>query len=541
MANEKLKSQIKSLEKKLWELDSENKSLKSELGSVVSSLYESENELARYNQYMENTLDNAKNIIIDSRNLSLKTYEIQGEIDKLYTRYKSVELANKKIRKLNNKKYYEFNNYRTVRKIVLGMMDNFDLTMISDRVIYKAVEKQHLVTPDFWLTCALLAIMGWKSDDKKLSERAIETSMKLDKKNTSLFFIVFNLRMDRDEAALKWFLEYQKCDLKSSDENNFLMMFSLISKTLNENVEEKTANVVTDYINTIIKECAEKEGYRESDIVDYVEYKMKSLVKNKTYDYPYLSKYCKEYEEISRMLNYALNNYNILEFILKITNVSIEERNCYLKEYINQLVAKPNKEEIKVYEDIEYNEMIIKMNGESEKAKEIIDTEKENNKKELNIIYTIIKWVYDFDNENISEQMRYNMFTLVKAIQQKATETYFASYRNLYADSREVVINDYSSIMNFSNELDEHNKVKEFYSEKKRKELAEASNVGVYIIFLLGLGFIVAAYYVDLLFFIGFGWGWEIKSYTGDGLQHFPVLGEPSLANFIFIFTIFRK
>ena len=41
--------------------------------------------------------------------------EVQGEIEKMYVRFKQVELANKKIRAANNKKYYDFANYRTVR------------------------------------------------------------------------------------------------------------------------------------------------------------------------------------------------------------------------------------------------------------------------------------------------------------------------------------------------------------------------------------------------------------------------------------------
>ena len=35
----------------------------------------------------------------------------------------------------SNKKYYDFNNYRTVRKVVQGMMDNLDIHMISEMCI----------------------------------------------------------------------------------------------------------------------------------------------------------------------------------------------------------------------------------------------------------------------------------------------------------------------------------------------------------------------------------------------------------------------
>ena len=51
-------------------------------------------------------------------------------------------------------------------------MDNLDLNMVNTAIIYKSIEKQHLLTPDFWLTSALIAIMAWKENDKPLADRA---------------------------------------------------------------------------------------------------------------------------------------------------------------------------------------------------------------------------------------------------------------------------------------------------------------------------------------------------------------------------------
>ena len=152
MSNYQLKAEVSRLESQLREIERENSNLRSEINSTISSVNQAERNLTDYNQYIRNTLDNATNVINNSINRTIDAYELQGQIDQLYTRYKRVELANKKIRALNNKKYYDFNNYRTVRKIVQGMMDNLDLNMVSEAVIYKSIERQHLLTPDYWLT-----------------------------------------------------------------------------------------------------------------------------------------------------------------------------------------------------------------------------------------------------------------------------------------------------------------------------------------------------------------------------------------------------
>lgn len=507
MGNYELRAEVSRLESQLRDIERENNALRSEISSTVNSVNQAERTLADYNQHIRDTLDNANGTINSSINRTLDAYELQGKIDKLYARYKNVELANKRIRALNNKKYYDFNNFRTVRKIVQGMMDNLDLNMVSDAIIYKSIERQHLKTPDFWLTPALISVMAWKNDDKLLANRAIAEAVKLDMKNACMFYMIFNMRMGRDEAAVKWFLEYQKCELNGSDENTFLMLFSLISKTLSDKVDDATAQLISEYIHRLIVECAEKEGYSEEKVVGLISSRMASLLKPESYDLPMLAKYCEDYSSMNKMANYANNNYNILEFIMRIENVPIAERNTYLKEYLNELLDKPNEVEIETYNEIEYNELVIRLSGDIEKAKEIFDAELLRRESELNIISSIIGWIYDFGNDDVNGQMRLNMFTLVKTLQEKAAELYFKEYRSMYKDVRPVVILDYSTDMDFTQEPAENSKVESFYQEQQSAELATVKDVGAFIAFGAAVAFGVGSPFLSLFLLIGTGIG----------------------------------
>lgn len=507
MSNYELRAEVSRLESELRGIERENNALRSEISSTVNSVNQAERNLANYNQHIRNTLDNANGTINSSINRALDAYELQGQIDKLYVRYKNVELANKKIRALNNKKYYDFNNFRTVRKIVQGMMDNLDLNMVSDAIIYKSIERQHLKTPDFWLTPALLSVMAWKNDDKPLADRATAEAVKLDMKNSCMFYMIFNMRMGRDSAAVKWFFEYQKCELKGSDENTFLMLFSLISKTLSDTIDDETARLISDYIHRLIVECAEKEGYSEDDVVGLICSRMTSLLNPESYDLPTLAKYCKDYGSMNRMANYANNNYNILEFIMKIKNVPVAERNTYLKEYLNELLAKPNDVEIETYNEIEYNELVIRLSGDVEQAKEKFDAELLRRESELNIISSIIGWIYDFGNDDVNGQMRLNMFTLVKILQEKAADLYFKKYRSMYKDVRPVQILDYITDVNFTQEAAENSKVESFYQDQQHTELAMVKNISAYIAFGVAIACGIASPFLSLFLLIGTGIG----------------------------------
>ena len=192
---------ISSLEAELNRQRAINRELRQELNEIASGVLSGYQALEQCNRTICDTLNNSHQKLEGSHSRELSSIEMQAEIDKMYVNFKQMELANKKIRECNNKKYYDFANYRTVRKLVQGMMDNLDVHMVSDAVIYKSVEAQQLKTPDYWLTCVLIAVMAWKNDDRPLAERAIQIALEMDKKNSAVFFMLFNLRMQRDDAV----------------------------------------------------------------------------------------------------------------------------------------------------------------------------------------------------------------------------------------------------------------------------------------------------------------------------------------------------
>lgn len=503
MSNFELKAKVSQLELQLRQIEDENDIISSEIAATVSNINNADSELDNYNRHIRSTLEQAAGAINSSIHKALNAYEVQGEIDKIYLCYKNIELANKRIRELNNKKYYDFNNYRTVRKIVQGIMDNLDLSMVSDDVIYRSVEKQHLMTPDFWLTSALISIMAWKNDDKALAERAVNKAIQLDKKSSSIFYMIFNLRMDREEAALKWFLLYQQCKLTTSDESTFLMLFSLISKTLNDSVDVKTAVQIKDFINNMITQSMEREGYQEDEIVSRIQNNMQRMMTSENYDFPLLSKYCKSYGTIVTMLNMANTNYHILKLINKIKNVRLDEKNRYLNQFMTELLNKPNPKEKDTYNEIEYNELIIRLSGDVAKAKLIFEESKHRQESELDLMSSIISWTYDFSLEHINEQMRLNMFTLIKGIQEKAVRRYFSSYQALHKNILQIEIGEYVAEVELAEKSKELENINKFYESKTEEKISEIKYTAAYVAFGLGALCIIAAYFTHIYLIAG--------------------------------------
>lgn len=511
MSLSSLRSEVSRLESKLREVEAINRELRNELAIVANGVSRAQNTLENYNAHMQNTLQNSDNMMHSSHQRVIDAYELQGEIERLYVRFKNIELANKKIRAANNKKYYDFANYRTVRKIVQGIMDNLDVNMVSDKTITKSVEVQHLQTPDYWLTCVLISVMAWKNDDKELADRAMARAISLDKKHSAIFYMLFNLRMQRDEAALKWFVTYQECEQKGSDQRTFLMLFSLISKTITESVDENTRSKISAYINSVILSSAQAEGYDEADIVAKIRNNYSRLRLSEQLEYALLRKYCGVFNELATNMMLAKNNINILEFILKIINVPAEQRNEFLKDYIDELIASPNRVEESVYEEIAYNELVIKLEGDVETAQAQYEAEQQRATNQLNLISEMVGWIYERDNQDINGQIRLNMFTLTKDLQEKAIQSYAEDYRSRKKTILPITINDYTTTADFECESDETKKIETYYTDIKDSALSTVKNWKAFIGFGAAVLAAVGAFFVGFTLFaltaVGIGYG----------------------------------
>mgnify|MGYP004675378753 FL=1 len=511
MSNYALQNQLNQLERELRQVQQYNAELRGELSTVANGVSRAHRNLEDYNTKIRTTLDNCNGSMQSSHQRVVDAIALQGDIERLYVRFKNIELANKKIRGANNKKYYDFANYRTVRKIVQGIMDNLDVQMISDKTITKSIEVQHLQTPDYWLTCVLISIMAWRNDDKKLADRAIARAIKLDKKNSAIFYMLFNLRNNREEAALKWFYTYQECDLKGSDQRTFLMLFSLVSKTLVDTVDEKTKNEIFTFIKKVIDANMRASGYSEDEIVDQICHYFNRMQPSDQLRYTMLRKCCNEFNQLSSVMMQAKSNINILEFILKTVNVPAEEKNTFLKGYIDEIIAIPNQTEKDTYDEIAYNEHIVRLEGDVEAAKECFAAEQAKKASDLNLIAEMIDWLYGCDTQDVNGQIRMSVFTLTKDLQEKAVEAHTEEYRSRRKVNYQVNIDEYSTVVNFKREDEEQEKINSFYNEKRDTAVSTIKNWPAYIGFGVGAAAIAGSFFVGfwllILTFAGVGYG----------------------------------
>ena len=461
-------SSVSEMQWKVNEARRENYELRNELNAIASGISNAYNRWDRLCNNISNTLHNGTKRVEASQNYMNAAYDMQGEIDNLYVLFKNIEMANKKIRECNNKKIYDFANYSAVRKIVSAMLDNLEVSLVSDETITRVVEIKHLQLPDYWLTCALLSIMAWRNNDKALAQQALERACKLDKKETAVFFLAFNLRMGRESAALKWFEYYQTCELTGEDDRTFVLLFSIVNQAINENCSDEVVSKINAFLNRVIEEDLMRSGYSESDMIAKILCHLYRFVPNDTIGYTVLMKYCKERDYLTFQMMLAKANINILDFILKTMHITDADRKDYLNSFIEDVIKKPNSVELEVEDEICYNELIIRHQGNIEAAKEEFEQIKGHRENDFDIVTEMIDWVYASNQEEeVNPVVRANMFAATKELTQKSIQSRTQAYRSRFKTTFDIQINDYETTANLTDFTGESGKLRSFVETKK--------------------------------------------------------------------------
>ena len=461
-------SSVSEMQWKVNEARRENYELRNELNAIASGISNAYNRWDRLCNNISNTLHNGTKRVEASQNYMNAAYDMQGEIDNLYVLFKNIEMANKKIRECNNKKIYDFANYSAVRKIVSAMLDNLEVSLVSDETITRVVEIKHLQLPDYWLTCALLSIMAWRNNDKALAQQALERACKLDKKETAVFFLAFNLRMGRESAALKWFEYYQTCELTGEDDRTFVLLFSIVNQAINENCSDEVVSKINAFLNRVIEEDLMRSGYSESDMIAKILRHLYRFVPNDTIGYTVLMKYCKERDYLTSQMMLAKANVNILDFILKTMHITDADRKDYLNSFIEDVIKKPNSIELEVEDEICYNELIIRHQGNIEAAKEEFEQIKGHRENDFDIVTEMIDWVYASNQEEeVNPVVRANMFAATKELTQKSIQSRTQAYRSRFKTTFDIQINDYETTANLTDFTGESGKLRSFVETKK--------------------------------------------------------------------------
>ncbi|MEV3987809.1 hypothetical protein AB0J57_02760 [Streptomyces sp. NPDC049837] len=120
----------------------------------------------------------------------------------------NVQRAETRIGVIQDQVDHEFGHHKTVRRTAVGMLQAFDVGLVSEENVRMVSEQLMLQTPRYWLAPALVALASWSADDRDLCERAVEEAFRRSPDRTSLFFALVLRRQNRRQGAVRWLRHY---------------------------------------------------------------------------------------------------------------------------------------------------------------------------------------------------------------------------------------------------------------------------------------------------------------------------------------------
>jgi hypothetical protein len=103
---------------------------------------------------------------------------------------------------------HEFGHHKVVRRAATGLLQSFDVGLVSDDTVRAVSEQLMIQTPRYWLAPALIGLAAWSADDQSLCGRAIDEAFRRSPGKTSLFFSLILRRQQRLQPANRWLRHY---------------------------------------------------------------------------------------------------------------------------------------------------------------------------------------------------------------------------------------------------------------------------------------------------------------------------------------------
>ncbi|MFF5289936.1 hypothetical protein [Paractinoplanes globisporus] len=142
----------------------------------------------------------------------------------------NLQLAQTQIVGVEAQLEHQFGHYKVVRNVATGMLQSFDVGLVSDATVRQTGEQLMMETPRYWLAPVLVAMGAWLADDPERCDRAVRTAYERSASKTSLFMALTLRRQGREEGSLRWLRHYLAALDPSELGREFAMILESVSQ-----------------------------------------------------------------------------------------------------------------------------------------------------------------------------------------------------------------------------------------------------------------------------------------------------------------------
>lgn len=287
----------------------------------------------------------------------------------------NVQRAETRIGVIQDQVDHEFGHHKTVRRTAVGMLQAFDLGLVSEDNVRAVGDQLMLQTPRYWLAPALVALASWSADDRSLCERAVEEAFRRSPDRTSLFFALVLRRQDRQDAAVRWLRHY----LLAQDPAALGREFAVILESIAQGAFGLAGRELLD--GTLA-------GWRER-LMDSDETQAKQITRwreeidtltqpSAAAEFPRLVQVSPQWAQLDGVLSRARAHQAVLDKYRAIMEREFrpsERLEDAVDDILDRLVSEYDDEELPLRRDLAFNNAVIDHGGDLDEARRAADAD----------------------------------------------------------------------------------------------------------------------------------------------------------------------
>lgn len=372
--------------------------------AVVNQLRSSVN---RFNTKMTEQL-----VVVDesTKEIEITSNRIYNKVRDFKETMKSGEetqFAKENIIRLERDEQEKLKYRASVRKIVLGVISDFDINLVRNTTIGELSDELWIKSSRFWLSYAQIAISAWILGNQELANNALSMGMRQDPVRFSLFFMLFNRRFKRFDAAIEWLKVYLKeVDPCEADISTSVVLEGYLCGVFGEDkvLEQSVRHAVDNWQiqlhgNADIDEDLKKR-YHEYVALQHGSEKFKSDI---------LEEYCENFDEF-KIAYEKMSKFHTMKATLEnLVNSGKQIQGDTLREKImgllQRLIELPDEEERALQDEKKYYELVEKCAGNLEEAEKQFNAYRANTEETQDIGHLLLDWLYS-DNTTVSPTVK---------------------------------------------------------------------------------------------------------------------------------------
>lgn len=142
----------------------------------------------------------------------------------------NIQRAETRLGALRDELEHEYGHHKVVRRTAVGVLQAFDIGLVSEETVKNVGEQLMVQTPRYWLAPVIVALAAWCGDDEQLCRRAVEEAFRRSPSRTSLFMALVLRRQGRGPSTIRWLRHY----LDAQDPNALGRDFAVILEAISQ-------------------------------------------------------------------------------------------------------------------------------------------------------------------------------------------------------------------------------------------------------------------------------------------------------------------